>query len=235
MKLRILFASTVATAMLGATCLPSGAASTTSPFTQMKTVIADANAELSVRVTTTAKMSGMKIVAVTEAGRSAGRQSVTLSGSGSGKSNTVIAELIAGSLYVKGDNTILTSYLGLSQTDANELAGQWFGIPKNNALYAEVAQGLTLSTGMAEVTMTSSVTRAPAATIAGVTVDTLKGTSVKSALEPSFKETLYFTTALEPLPVEVTQKVQSQVGTIVFSHWNEKIVLVAPKITLHLN
>jgi hypothetical protein len=233
MKIRIWLSVLVTTAIVAAVSTPSGATSKSTPYELMRTVVTDANAELSVRVTTTASMSGMRIVQVTDAGRSAGRQTVTLSGAG--KSNTVIAELIAGKLYVKGDATILTAYLGLSQATANELAGSWFGIPKSNGYYAQVAQGLTVSTGMAEVTMTTSVTSEPAVTLAGVKVNVLKGTSVKSALEPSFREKLYFSTAKKPLPVEVTQSVQGSLGTILFSHWNEKIELVAPKVTGELD
>lgn len=233
MKYRICLSVLATTAIFAAMSIPSGAASTPTPYEQMKAVIAYANAELSVRVTTTATMSGMRIVQVTDAGRSAGRQKVTLSGAG--KSNSVIAELIAGKLYVKSDATMLTTYLGLSQANANELAGQWFGIPKSSGYYAQVAQGLTVSTGMAEVTMTTSVTSSPAVTLAGMKVDVLKGTSVKSALEPSFKETLYVSTAKKPLPVEVTQSVQGSLGTILFNRWNETIKLVAPKVKLHLN
>jgi hypothetical protein len=224
----ILFAASLC--LMGNT--PAGA-TTPSPYVQMKSVIADANAELSVRATTTATMSGMRIVQVTDAGRSAGRQTITLSNSG--KSNTAVAELIAGTLYVKGDGTILTTYLGLTQATANELAGQWFRIPKSSDYYAQVAAGLTISTGMAEVTMTNSVKNSSAVTLDGVKVDVLQGMSVASAQQPSFKETLYVSTAKRPLPVAVTQSVQGSVGTIRFSRWNEKIRLVAPKATLQLN
>lgn len=233
MKNRLCSVVLVATALSVLTSLPSVAANKVTPYAQMKAVVADADAELSVRVTTTATASGMRVVQVTNAGRSVGRQTVTLSSGG--KSNTLIAELVKGNLYVKGDNTILTTYLALSQTNANELAGQWFGIPKSSSYYAEVAEGLTISTGMAEVSMNSSVTSSPAVTLAGTKVDVLKGSTVKSSLEPSFKETLYLSTAVKPLPVEVTQSVQGSVGTIKFSHWNEKFDVVAPKITLHLN
>lgn len=231
MKLRLLATVLLTASVLVAVSLPAGASTT--PYVQMKTVVADANAEQSVRATTTATMSGMKIVQVTDAGRKAGRQTVTLTQAG--KRNSMLTELIKGNLYVKGDATILTTYLALSQQDANEFAGQWFGIPKNSVYYAEVALGLTISTGMAEVTMTSSVTGEPTTTVAGVKVYVLKGSSVKSSLEPSFKETLYFSTAKKPLPVEVTQNVQGFLGTILFSHWNEKIDVSAPKVTLYLN
>ena len=107
------FAPVVAAAiMLGATSLPAGA-SAPNPFAQMKLVLANANAQQSVRVTTTANQSGMKILEITDAGRSEGRQTITLTSGG--KSNTIIGELIAGQLFVKGDAAILTSYLALSQ------------------------------------------------------------------------------------------------------------------------
>jgi|GEM_PF-3485428 len=233
MKLRLISTTLAITSIFGAMSLPSGASSTVTPYAQMKSAIADADAELSVRVTTTAQMSGLKIVQVTDAGRNAGRQSITLAKLG--YANTVEVEFVAGNLYVKGDASILTSYLGLSQANANALAGQWFGIAKSSGYYAQVASGLTISTGMAEVTMTSSVTSGPSVKLNGVHVDVLKGTSVKTSLQPSFKETLYLSTSKKPLPVEVTQIVQGSLGTISFSDWNEKINVTAPKVTQHLN
>jgi hypothetical protein len=232
MNVRRLIPVAVVALTLGTLSLPAGA-SAPNPYALMKLVFANANAQQSVRVTTTANQSGMKILEITDAGRTEGRQTIALTGGG--KTNTLTSELIGGKLFVKGDAAILTSYLALSQGNANELAGQWFGIPKSSGYYAEVAQGLTLSTGITEVTMTSTVKTAPNTTINGAKVEVLKGMSVKSSLEASFKEALYFSIAKKPLPVEVTQSVQGSVGTIAFSHWNEKIDLVAPKITLHLN
>lgn len=233
MKLRLLAAVFVGGSLLGTVVLPAGATSNRTPYAQMQAVLSDANAESSVRVTTTATMSGMRIVQVTDAGRTSGRQSITLSQGG--KSNTILAELVAGALYVKGNADILTTYLALSQANANELAGQWFGIPKSSGYYAQIAEGLTISTGLAEVTMTLTVKTGPAATVAGVKVDVLKGTSVKSAVAPSFAETMYYSTAKRPLPVEVTQSVQGSIGKLLFSNWDEKVVVVAPKVKLHLN
>lgn len=233
MKFRLLATVLATTSLFGVLSVSSGAASTPTPYALMKAAVADADAELSVRVTTTATQNGMKIVQVTDAGRSAGRQKITLTNSG--KSDTITAEYVSGALFVKGDTTILTTYLGLSQANANELAGQWFGIPKSSGYYAEISQGLTVSSGMAEVTMTSPVTRARAANVAGVHVVVLKGKSVKTSLDPSFVETFYINTAKKPLPVEVTQSVQGSLGKVLFSNWNEKIIVVAPKITLHLN
>jgi len=218
---------------MGAVVVPAGASTKLTLYAQMQTVLRDANAESAVRVTTTAMMSGMRVVQVTNAGRTAGRQTITLTDSK--KSDTLDVEYVSGALFLKGDATILTNYLALSQMNANELAGQWFGVPKSSGYYTELSQGLTISTGFAEVTMTSSVTSGPATTVAGVNVSVVKGKTVKSASEPSLSETFYYGSGKKPLPVEVTQSVQGSLGTLLFSHWNEKVVVVAPKITLHLN
>jgi hypothetical protein len=68
-----------------------------------------------------------------------------------------------------------------------------------------------------------------------VKVDVLKGRSVKSAVAPSFAETMYYSTGKRPLPVEVTQSVQGSIGKLLFSNWDEKVDVVAPKVKLHLN
>jgi hypothetical protein len=232
MKIRLWLCVLATTAGFAAVSAASGA-STPTPYAQMKTVIADANAKLSVRVTTDGSTAGKRVVQVTDAGRNEGRQVVTLTQAGT--SDVVIAELVGGNLYVRGDVTMLTTYMGLTQVNATELAGQWFGIARSSSYYSHVVQGLTVSTGMAEVTMNPSLSAAPAVTLAGVKVNVLKGTSVQTLLQPSYHEKLYFTTAKRPLPVEVTQSAGSTTGTILFSHWNEKIVLTAPTISQYLN
>lgn len=227
---RLLITTVITVALLVATNIASGAS--TSAYSQMKTVIADAAAESSVRVTATATTSSQRVTQVTDAGASAGRQTITLTRQG--YSNTVTAELIAGKLYVKGDATILVTYMGFSKSVANELANSWFEITKRSSYFAQVAQGLTISTGMAEVTMTKTVSAGSPSTLSGVKVDVLKGTSVKSALESAYPETMYFSTTSKPLPVEVTQLVSGHLGTLKFSQWNEKISLTAPKVKYQL-
>jgi hypothetical protein len=233
MKLRTIASALATTVLVGTlSALPSGAASSVSPLTQLKAVIADAKSELSVRVTSEVKSGSKSIVNVTDAGRVNGRQAITLTESGT--SNTVDVELIAGNLYLRGNAAILSSYLALSKTTAKQLANQWFTITKSNADYAEVAVGLTIPSVMSQVTMSRAVRAEPAATLRGVKVAVLKGTSIKSAAEPAYAEILYSSIATKPLPVEVIQTYQGAPATVLFSHWNEKVPLVAPKVNLQL-
>jgi hypothetical protein len=231
LKLRLLFATLVTMTILGAVSAVSGA-SAPDPYAQMKLVVADALSHSSVRVTATVNASGERISQVTDAGTAAGRQTIIVTKEG--YRNAVVAELIAGQLYVKGDASILVTYLGLSRSVASQLANHWFAITKSSSYYGEVSQGLTIASGMAEVTMNKSVKAVAQVNLSGGNVNVLKGTSVKSALEPSYVETMYCSIATKPLPVEVSQMVQGTLGVLHFSHWNEKIVLVAPKTTLEL-
>ena len=150
MKPRLLASFLATTAVVGALSVPSGASTT--PYAQMKHVIADIKKEESARVIATLTMAGKRLVNTTDAASIGGHQTIVLTVNG--KSNTVNIELVNnGGLYVKGDEAILIAYMGFPKTTATQLSDQWFTIPKSNADYAEVAQGLTLNTIAAELTM----------------------------------------------------------------------------------
>jgi hypothetical protein len=222
-----------ATSAIAASMSISAGASTT-PYAQMKTVIADITSKESARVTATLTKSGNRLVNTTDATRFGGWQTIVLTDAG--KSNTVVIELVSGGLYVKGDAAILMSYMGLSKATSKQLSNQWFSIPKDNAEYAEASQGLTLSSIATELTMNKSVsTLRSSAPVYGVKVNVVKGTSVKSALEPSSVETMYFTTSAHPVPVLAKQTYQGSTSTIVFSHWNETVALSVPEVKFQLN
>lgn len=230
MKLRFLSATLLTMVILGAMAVPSGASST--PYEQMKAVVANVKAEQSVHYAETLTTSGKRLVNTTDATRVGGRQTIVLNEAG--KSNTVVIELIAGGLYVKGDSVILISYMGFPKTTANQLSNKWFTIPKNNPDYEEVGQGLTLSSVAGELSMNRLEITRPSETIAGVKVNVLKGTSVKTALDPSVPETLYITTTAKPLPVQVIQSFGGTAGTVEFSHWDEMVKLVVPPAKMQL-
>lgn len=230
MKVRLISAALVTMVILGSTSAPSGASIT--PYAQMTKVITDANFESSAYIVTSLTANGELLVTRTNATQNAGIQTVTLTKSR--KSNSVVIELLGGVLYVKGDYKILTSYLDLSKAAANKLADRWFTIPTGSSEYDEVGQGLTISSVMDQVTMTTSVKARPPAKLSGKRVDVLQGQTVKTALDPSISATLYFTTSVVPLPIEVTGTLKGSKATILFSRWGERVDLTAPKSTLQL-
>jgi hypothetical protein len=232
MKLRFLATGLAFLTILSVASAPSGASTAVSPYAQMKTVLADADAQTAMRYTVSLAKDGRKAATVTDSTKIGGRQVVTLSQAGI--SHTIVIELIAGALYVKGDSAILTSYLGLSKAVAAPLANKWFTIPKSNAAYPEVAQGISITSIMTLIMMTPSVSAGPAVTLSGVKAGVLKGATVKSVLNPSFGETLYFSTATKPLPIQVVQTFQGSQETTHFGHWDETVHLAVPKTKLQL-
>src|ERR1700691_4747391 len=149
MKPRLLTALFATVATVAALSIPSG--TSTTPYAQMKHVIADIKGQNSARVIATLTMTGKRLVNTTDATDIGGHQTIVLTDDG--KSNTVNIELANnGGLYVKGDEDILVAYMGFPKSTATQLSDQWFSIPKSNADYVEVAQGLTLKTIAAELT-----------------------------------------------------------------------------------
>lgn len=231
MKIRIWLSVLASMAVFAATSATSGAASTSTPYVQMKTVIADANAERSVRYVSSSPQ--QNFLQISDVGPNIGRQTNSLVIDGARHKVTI--EFISGVLFAEGDETVLNKYMGFSKATSKSLENRWFVIPRSYEYYSAVVLGLTLSSVMSEVVMTRSAESSHSgATIGGVHVNAVMGRTVPTALLSSVKETLYFTSGAVPLPVEATWTYQSSYGTNQFSRWNEKIDLVAPKTKLKL-
>jgi len=214
-----------------ATQVPAQAASTSTPDGLATTVVLNAKSELSVRVDSSATVGAKKISIETDAGRLDGVQKITVRQTGA--TNTVTAELIDNVIYVKGDATILESYMGLSTATSARLSNHWFYIKATNAQYIEVAQGMTIASGMSEVTLQKKVTSLGTKYVDGAKVTVLAGTSVPDS-GPAYRETMYVSTSTKPLPVKVVQTLKGETVTIRFSKWDENISLSAPDARFQL-
>jgi hypothetical protein len=232
MKFRLFATVFLATAMFGAMSLPSGA-SAPNAYALMKLVLADADAYNTVHFVSRSSFTGTSLLQVTDAGRTIGRQTNTLTVDG--KSNTLVIELIDRILYVKGDATVLEKFLGLPNELSNQFANKWFVILPNHSGYAGVALGLTVSSAMSELTMTDSVTVQPSTSLSVVKVEVEKGVTAKIASQPTSSEVLYFSATKNPLPVEAIQTFKAAKGSLLFSKWNEMITLAQPNATLRLS
>lgn len=232
MKLRLLSMTLLSMTVFASLTLPSSAS--TSAYDQMNTVIANVNAEQSFHYSEHLVTTGEQLVNTTDATQNGGRQTITLTSGG--KSSTVTVELIAGELYVKGESAILISYMGLTKATADELNNQWFTIPKGNAEYPVVSQGITVSSVASELKMIRGSVRVetPNGLVEGISVITLKGTSVKTPGNPSVPETLYVSQTRKPLPVELSENFKGSVATIVFNRWNETVTLTVPNAKYQL-
>jgi hypothetical protein len=199
----------------------------------MQKVIADADAERSVHYAAVTIMGGKQVVNNTDAGRNIGRQVITLTDNH--KSNTVVIEFVGGTLYVKGDFAILTQYMGFPNSTATRYSNRWFSIPKNSPDYASVFQGITLSSMVTELSMTKSISSLASSTLNGRKVGAFQGYSVKSALDPSVGETLFYWASKTPLPLKAVWYVTNTLDQVTFERWNQSIALTPPTTDLKLN
>ena len=214
-----------------ATQTPAEAANSPSPTALAASAVLNAKSELSVRVDSSATLGAKKISIVTDAARLYGVQKVTIRQSGA--VNRVTAELIDNVIYVKGDASSLETFLNLSTTIATQLSNQWFYIKGTSAEYGEVAQGMTIASGMSEVAFQKDVISHGTKTIDGTKVTVLTGTSVPVS-GPAYRETMDVSTSAKPLPVKVVQTFKGQTATFTFSKWNENFLLSAPDAKFQL-
>lgn len=229
MKLRLLVAFLLTAIFVGSVNPTSGA--TTTPNQLMKSVLADADAEHSVHITysTTLAHTQMRITEVTDERQSEGQQTDTFDRSA--KTHREVVELVAGNVYFKGDAWVLETYTSLSKAMSTRLANKWLLIPKINPDYTYFLQGMTIHSMMTILTMTNVVRNISEVTATGQREEVLQGTSVASSFNVAYAETLSYTNSTMPLPLQATQLLEGTRGTYVFSHWNESLQFVAPKVT----
>jgi hypothetical protein len=209
----------------------AGAANSEAPSALAATVILNAKSELAVRVTSSLTLGAKTISIVTNAARLYGEQKITIRQSGA--TNTVTAELIDNIIYVKGDAAILESLMGLSKSTATKFSKQWFYIKDGSAEYDEVAQGLTIASGISEVALQKRVTSPGTKVLDGAKVSVLVGSTVPGA-GPTYRETMYASSLKKPLPVEVIQTLKGEATTIRFSKWDENFSITAPDAKFQL-
>jgi len=118
--------------------------------------------------------------------------------------------------YVKGDSFVLTCYLNLTATAAATEANRWFSIACSSCELESVADGLTVSSTIAELGMTAPITTTPPAAALGQSGFGVKGTTKASPSYPAMKAVLYVRVKAVPLPDEVkmTYKNTSSVASV---------------------
>jgi len=208
------------------------AVASVSPSSELRAVIAAANAEDFVHVTSSARLNASLRVTITgTVGTSSGTQTIDYDLDGNAHLVTVV--LLDQVAYIKGDATVLQKYMGLKATEARRVAGKWFKMLSTVPDYTAVSGGLTVSSVVNEFNMSGAITALADRKLDGSPVIALSGNSVASALTgPSLPETLYASTNGKPLPIEVTQTQSGRTATITFADWNTAVRVAAPSTTL---
>jgi len=150
----------------------------------------------------------------------------------SGAVNRVTAELIDNVIYVKGDahHSRLLEPLHDNRNAAFESMVLHQG---TSAEYGEVAQGMTIASGMSEVAFQKVVTSHGTKTIDGTKVTVLQAPRCQS-LVPRTAMNDGRQYIGEAAAVKVIQTFKGQTATFTFSKWNENFSLSAPDAKFQL-
>ncbi len=176
----------------------------------------------SVRWVTTESANGAQLAIISDVGRSAGSQIITLTEDGGEGVLSVV--LLDNTAYMYGNAGGL--YLqGFTEAAATKEANKWITIKPSSAAYTSAAAGLTVASALGPLRMAGSVTSVPGVKVLGLSTVGFEGTSKPSGGQAGTAERLYVRSTGTPLPVEVVQ----QGTTTVFDNWGEPIKVTAPR------
>ena len=193
-----------------------------SPSQVLKTALASATGEGSVRITVhffSGKTTG---VLVEDSSRRTAKQTVAI-----GRERISII-LTHGTAYFAGNSPGLTRYFGISPANASALSGRWIAVSASDSGFKDVTAGLTIKSALKEASPLGSVMRGKRRRVDRRPTVSISGTG--SANEP--QTTLFVATSGKPLPVEAVSSTRSgekASGEIItFSRWGETVHTPTP-------
>ena len=182
-----------------------------------------------VHVTISSTVTNGSITYSDDAAADGGRQYITLSTGGS-----VTILYVGGVGYVEGDEQGLVGFMDVPSSEAQSLAGQWIAVHPGQELgansYADIVDGITLSSVASEIELAAPLTLTAPATVAGQRVVGVMGGVPASEQFPASARATLDVAAAGSRPVR--EKVVASGGytsTITFSDWGESLSLSPPQ------
>ena len=198
----------------------------------LKSSLSAARAEHWVEWRGTTTGDGQTIVESTNAGVSAGNQTVTITVTG-GSSGTLSIVLEDDVAYIEGNNAAALIFQGFTAAAATAEATRWIAVPSNTSLFQVVAAGLTVKSTVSELALTGRLRSAGTSRVLGQDVRGIKGTfDVPGASGPGL---LYVRTRGTPLPVEEKTKGGGSTATVDLVRWNHPVTLGPPPTSVPFN
>jgi hypothetical protein len=191
--------------------------------------VAELKAGGSVHVNITSDTGGATITFSQDSTAAGGRQEMTFDGVGHA---TVL--LISGVGYLQADEAGLMGFFGVSQSDAARFTDKWISVRAGQKIgsttYAQLTDGITLSSVASELAITGPYTAVADATVAGQRTFRVQGHAPASQHAPSTaRETLNVTAAAPLRPVRLTLSGDpGNTDQITFSNWGEKLSIRVP-------
>lgn len=157
-----------------------------------------------------------------------GRQHITLSTGGD------VSILYTGGVgYVQGDVQGLADFMNVPASQAQSLAGQWIAVHPGQELgassYADIVDGITLSSVASEIALAAPLTVTAPATVAGQRAIGVQGRAPASQQPPASARVTLDVAAAGSRPLRETVLASGGYkSTTTFSDWGESVPLTPP-------
>jgi hypothetical protein len=203
--------------------LPASAAE--SPSALVATVLKAASAQKAVHYAASISNGAVTVRQAADVGASVGIQRITYTKSG--RTGHVTVLLVGGTAYLQGDAFALTNYNEFPPAIANKYANVWLRVPRTYGAYANIVQGASLGTTIAQLEITGTVVALAPTIVDGQRVVGVEGTA-KTAGHPVTTMKLLARAIGSPLPVEESMVSGSAHASVAFSDWNEHVGVSSP-------
>jgi hypothetical protein len=182
-----------------------------------------------VHVTIRAADSDGSITYSDDAARDGGRQYITTSTGGD-----VTIVYVGGVGYVEGNEQGLVGFMKLPLSQAQSLADQWIAVHPGQGLgassYADIVDGITLSSVASEMALAAPLTLTAPATVAGQRTVGVQGRAPASQQLPASARVTLEVAAAGSRPLrETVVASDGYTSTMTFSDWGESLSLSPPR------
>jgi hypothetical protein len=208
---------------------PSAGSAAGSAAAVVAASLAALKAARAVHVTISSAVTNGTITYSDDATPDGGRQYITLSTGGD------VTILYAGGVgYVEGDEQGLVGFMELPVSQAQSLAGQWIAVHPGQGLgassYADIVDGITLSSVASEIALADPLTLTAPATVAGQRAVGVQGRAPASQQLPASARVTLEVAAAGSRPLRETVVASGgYTSTITFSDWGESLSLSPPQ------
>ena len=176
--------------------------------------------EKSVHYVSASNIAGNGERIVGDAGLGRGIQQITFTkGAKTGHLTVVV---VGQTVYVKGDAFTLVDFLGLTSAQSARYSDRWFFIKGPSRAYAIVAEAVEFRSFVRDLLMAEPLTASPQTSFAGKHAVGVRSSSKDRTVD-------LFVGDDTPLPLGQVDKRSQGTITTTLSHWNEDVVLGAPK------
>jgi hypothetical protein len=206
--------------------LPAKASSTASlaslpPAQILSKALAAATAAGSMHFTVTGRSSSGETTDVQNASSDAGNQVIR------NPHGTLTARMVGGVGYFRASAAVLAQIL--PGKPVSRFAGRWIAAGPGDPGYADITEGLTLGSALAEFTPTGTLTSTGPQTVDGEAIIGVKGVAAANTGVPQGQPAILYVKATgQPLPVSYQAGVGADREVATFSHWGEAVHPAAP-------